>query len=425
MSERRRWLERGKSLLILLLSLSALWLLSMTPLIRDSGIPDLFRPNSGGTEGAASVTLTAAARPSRVAVHNGGERYGVQYDQGAADELFARLGPLLGEALTSSAAPSPIPERRWQRYLQGKSIYFDFTGEIPLSALGGWLSQEGQCSLTASARRVLLAGDGTDGVLLCYQDADSGRFYACGTGLTESLHLGPAVEGVAGNGALFAFESEVWSPLLQPYTLITEDSGRRVYAASTPLSPSGDLSALLETLDYSGYNHTPVSGGELYLDGSDRLRVLTGGQVVYNAAQGGKYPVATAGSEMTVAEAIEAAREIAENTIGTQCGAAELYLISAAAAEDGYRIRFGYRLDGSTVWLYDEGWAAEFLIRNGYVTDFTLCYRCYVDGGEEALLLPMDRAAAMLPDLTGERCELILQYRDRGESAVLPVWVAG
>lgn len=424
MSKKRRWLERGKSLLILLLSLSALYLLSLTPLVQDSGILDLLASKPAGGENTAAVTLTAAARPSRMAVHNGEERYGVQYDQSAADELFARLGPLLGEALTSSGAPASIPESRWQQYLRGKGIYFDFTGEIPLSALGRWLSQEGECALTASARRVLLAGDGEDGVLLCYQDADSGRFFACRTGLTESLHLDPAVAGTAGNGALFAFESESWSRLLQPYTLITENSARRVYAAATPISPSGDLSALLAALNYSDYNHTPVSGGELYLDGNDRLRILTDGRVIYDAAQPGKYPVATAGSEMTVAEAIEAARELAENTIGTQCGEAELYLISAKETDSGCRIRFGYRLDGSTVWLYDEGWAADFLIRDGYVTGFTLCYRSYTDAGQEALLLTMDRAAVMLPDLTEEKCELILQYRDRGESAVSPVWVA-
>lgn len=424
MSKKRRWLERGKSLLILLLSLSAVYLLSMTPLIQDSGILDVLKPKPASSENTTSVTLTAAARPSRMAVHNGEERYGLQYDQDSADELFARLGPLLGEALTSSETPSSIPESHWQRCLQGKSIYYDFTGDIPLSALGGWLSQEGQCTLAASARRVLLAGDGEDGVLLCYQDADSGKFYACQTGLTESLHLDPAVGTVTGNGAQFAFESESWSQLLQPYTLITEESKRQVYTAFTPLSPSGDLSALLAALDYNAYNHTPVSGGELYLDGNDRLRVLSDGRVVYDAAQAGKYPVTTAGSQVTVAEAIEAARELAESTIGTQCGEAELYLISASAVEDGYRIRFGYRLDGSTVWLYDEGWAAEFLIQNGYVTDFTLCYRSYTAAGQEALLLSMDRAAVMLPDLTDEKCELILQYRDRGESTVLPTWVA-
>lgn len=424
MKGKRRVLEIVKNLVILLLSASAIYLLTMTPLIQDSGVLDLIGPRQDVNKTNAAVTLSAAARPSRMVVTTEEGRYGVQYDQKGADELFAYLGPLLGEALISSGEPASVTERRWRQYLQEPGIYFDFTGDIPLSALGGWLHQESDCTLTASARRVLLAAGAGDSVMLCYQDSADGGFYECDTGLTGSLHLYPAVSGITGNNAQFAFEGDVWAQYLQPYTLVTEEHARTVYAASTPLSPNGDLSDLLEALDYTGRNHALVSDGELYLDGNDRLRVLNGGVVVYDAAQAGKYPVATAGQQVTVAEAIEAARELAENTIGAQCGEAELYLISAEETEDGFQIRFGYRLDGSTVWLYDEGWAAEFYVRDGYVTNFTLYFRNYVSTGNEALLLAMDRAAVMLPVLSEEQLELVLQYRDLGESAVEPGWVA-
>lgn len=424
MKGKRRWVEWGKNLLILLLSLSALWLLTMTPLIQDSGILDLLERGEKDEEETASVTLTAAALPSRMAVCRNGARYGVQYDQDAVDSLFARLGPLLGEALVSSDQPESMTERYWRQCLRKTGIYFDFTGEVPLSALSGWLQREGTCALTASARRILLVAGAGDQVLLCYQDVESGKFYACKTGLSSSLHLEPAVGGAAGEAALFAFESDVWAQRLEPYTLITETAPRRDYTASVPVQPGGDLSLLLEALDYTGRNHASVSGGDLYLDGNDRLRVLSGGQVIFDAAEKGKYPVATVGETVTVAEAIEAARVLAENTIGAYCGEAELYLISADTVEDGYRIRFGYRLDGSTVWLYDHGWAAEFYVRGGYVTEFTLHFRSYVTAGSQTLLLPMERAAVMLPDLTEVRCELILQYADGGGSTVKPGWVA-
>lgn len=424
MKGKRRWLEVLKSLLILLLSASAVFLLSRTPLVQDSGIVDWLTTRQPNAAGSTEVTLTAAARPSRMAVSNGEERYGIQYDQESVDELFTRLGPLLGEALVSSGAPENIRERTWQRYLRGEGIYFDFTGEIPLSALSSWLNPTGSCGLSASARRIVLAEGADDQVLLCYQDAETGKFYACSTILSWSLHLAPSIGSVTGNGAYFAFENEAWAELLEPYTLITEEEDRNIYTAATPLSAGGDLSDLLETLEYTGRNHASVSGGELYLDGNDRLHIQTGGQVNYTAAQPGKYPVAIAGETMTIAEAIEAARQLAENTIGARCGEAELYLQSAQETEDGYVIRFGYRLDGSMVWLYDEGWAAEFFVREGYITAFTLCFRSYVSTGNKALLLSMDRAAAMLPSLVDQTCELIIQYRDRGESQVQPIWVA-
>lgn len=424
MKGKRRRLEWVKNLLILLLSLSAIWLLTMTPLVQDSGILDLLEQGQYDEEDATAVTLTAAALPSRMAVYRDGVRSGIQYDQSGVDSLFARLGPLLGEALVSSAQPKSISERRWRQCLQQTGIYFDFTGEVPLSALGGWLHREGTCTLTASARRIFLVEGGGDKVLLCYQDGADGSFYSCETGLSTSLHLEPAISGVSAEEASFAFESDVWAQALQPYTLITENTVRKNYTASIPVTPGGDLTVLLEALDYTGRNHASVSGGDLYLDGNDRLRVLAGGQVIYDAAEGGKYPVASEGDQVTVAEAIEAARVLAESTVGTLCGEAELYLISARAVEGGYQIRFGYRLDGSTVWLYDEGWAAEFYVRGGCVTEFTLYFRSYLSAGSEALLLSMERAAVMLPDLAEEQLELILQYVDRGGALVEPAWVA-
>lgn len=424
MKGKRRGPELLKSLLILLLSASAVCLLLQTPLVEDSGVLELLSPSPTRSGAHTEVTLTAAAHPSRMAVSSGGERYGIQYDQSETDELFTRLGPLLGEALTSSGEAKEIAETIWRRYLQGSGIYFDFTGEIPLSALSGWLQPDGLCALTATARRILLADGSGDTVLLCYQDSENNRFYACETGLTWSLHMETAIGSVTGNDAQFAFEHESWTELLDPYTLITEENTRWIYLASTPSLTGSELSDLLDVLDYTGRNHASVSGGELYLDGNDRLHLLDGGKVSYTAAQPGKYPVATARGRATVAEAIEAARQLAESTIGKRSGEAELYLISVGQLEDGYQIRFGYRLDGSTVWLYNEGWAAEFYVREDYISEFTLNFRTYLSTGENATLLSMDWTVSMISDLTDKPCELILQYRDQGESQVEPVWAA-
>lgn len=424
MERKRRWKERGKTLLILLLSVSAVYLLALTPLVQDSGVVDMFvsRGENGGA--VTSVTLTAAARPSRLAVNSEEGRYGVQYDQAGADELFVYLGPLLGEALVTSGQPMSIAEYQWRSALQMRGIYFDFSGSIPLSALGGWLQQKGTCGLNDSARRILLTEGSGDRVLLWYQSEENGKFYRCDTGLSMSLHLLPAIKGVVGNGAYFAFEGGEWEAGLQPYTLITEDVKRVSYSAVVPLAESGALSHILEALSYTGRNHASVSGGELYLDGNDRLYILNNGCVTFDAAQAGKYPVAAAEDTVTVAETIEAARDLAENTIGLLCGDAELYLVSAETTANGYCVRFGYRLDGSTVWLYDEGWAAEFYAEGGYLTRFTLYFRRYTGEEEQTLLLPMDKAAAVLTAMTNEQLELVSQYRDHGESVVEPVWVA-
>ncbi len=420
MRDKRRWIEWGKDVLIVLLTLSAVYLLTMTPLVRDSGVLDLLSPRESPGAGPSEESGEMVMLPARLAVTGEGGRYGVQYDEGRLEELFPPLGALLGDALASAGTPQSITEGEWRRYLGGTGVYFDFQGEVPLAALKRWLQGPEAGSPSGSARRVLLCAGAEDQVLLCWQEAGSGQFFCCSTALTQSLHLDPAAEGPTSNGAYFAFEDQALTRLLDPYTLITEgEQGREGYDASVPLTSGAGAAAVLEALDYSAQNHAPVSGGEVYLDGGDRLVVSANGTVTYRAAQPEKYPVGR-----DIADQVDGVRTLAERTLGALCGEAQLYLMSAREEGGTLRVRFGYLLDGCAVRLGGEGWAAEFWVEDGYVTRFTLRFRCYTANGERALLLPIDKAAAMLPDLTDERRELVIQYRDGGGAAVSPDWVA-
>ena len=419
MSNKRRWIEWGKDALIVLLTLSAVYLLTMTPLVQDSGVMDLLSPRespgTGQPEGGREIVML----PARLAVTGEEGRYGVQYDEERLKELFPPLGALLGDALASAGTPQPITEEAWRRYLSGTGVYFDFQGEVPLAVLKRWLQGPGDASPSGSARRVLLCAGAEDQVLLCWQEAGGG-FFSCPTALTRSLHLDPAAAGPAPNGAYFAFEGRELTRLLDPYTLITGgEQDREGYDASVPLTGGAGTAAVLEALDYSAQSHAPVSGGEVYLDGGDRLVVSANGTVTYRAAQPEKYPVGSG-----VAGGVDGAQALAERTLGALCGEARLYLVSAREEEGTLRVRFGYLLDGCAVRLGGEGWAAEFWVEGGYITRFTLRFRCYTANGERALLLPIDKAAAMLPDLTDERRELVVQYRDGGGTAVRPDWMA-
>ena len=421
---KRRVIEWGKNLLILLLSVSAVWLVTMTPLVQDSGLTELFssREERGGEDGP--VELGEAAHPSRMAVMGPAGRYGVQYDRVTTDRLFARTGSLLGECLTSAGEPQTVTEGQWREFLSRTGIYFDFGRGIPLSALGGWLHPEGECGLESTARRILLAEGEEDRVILCWQDEESRRFYACETGLSLSLHLEPLVASEESNGARFAFEMERVTALLEPYTLVTDVTGAAVYAGSNPLLSDYTAGELLDDLSFSGDNSVPVSGGTAYLEGTARLEVGDNGVVTYSDGHEQKYPVAKKGGEPTAAELIEAARQLAESTVGRRCGEARLYLESVRETEEGCLIRFGYRLNGSTVWLYEDGWAVQVLLQEGCISQFTLRFRAYTVTEEEIMLLPMDRAAAILPGLTEKRCELELRYIDNGSRRVTPGWMA-
>lgn len=421
--DKRRFVEWGKNILIILLAVSAVYLLTMTPLVQDGGLAELFSRTARKKEGNA-VSLSAAALPSCMAVMGANGRYGLQYDQVGVEALFADCAPLLGEGLTSAEGPEEISRRQWQEYLCADSIFFDFDSIIPLSALCGWLQSEGESALEGAARRILLAKGENDGVLLCYEDGETGSFYACATGLSYSLHLKPLVDNIEGNDARFVFEEEELSRLLYPYSLIAEITAGDVYRVESPLTSAATVEAVLEALSFSGENHVSVSDGEAYLDGDARLEVTDGSSMIYQGGQQSKYPVNAAGGEATVAELIEAARRLTNDTIGSHCGQARIYLESVRETEDGFLVCFGYRLNGSPVWLYDDGWAARFLIEDDVITEFTLNFRSYTSAGEQFPLLPMERAALILPDGKENLQELTVCYFDGGGSRVTPSWVA-
>ena len=289
MKDKRRLIEWGKNVLIVLLTASAVWLLTMTPLVQDSGLLDLFAPQESPGVGAGGVRQGTAMLPVRLAITGEEGRCGVQYDEARLEELFSPLGALLGDALASAGTPQTLSEGDWQRYLRGTGIYFDFGGGVPLSALERWLQGPGNGALTGSARRVLLCAGTDDQVLLCWQEADGGGFFTCRTGLTQALHLEPAAEGAASNGAYFAFEDQELSQRLAPYTLITEGGeGGTEYTVSAPLAAEGSSAAVLSALSFSSQDHAPVSGGEVYVDGGDRLVVNVNGTVTYRAARSGR-----------------------------------------------------------------------------------------------------------------------------------------
>ena len=419
MNGKRRWIEWGKDALMVLLTLSALYLLSMTPLVQDSGVLELFSPGESPGMDASGQAGTAAMLPARLAITGEGGRYGIQYDESRLEEQFPPLGALLGDALASAGAPQAISEADWRRHLGDRSVYFDFQGDVPLAALERWLQGPGERPLEGSARRVMLCAGEEDQVLLCWQRGSGGDFFACPTALTQSLNLDPVVEGAESNGAYFAFENQTLAGRLAPYTLITEgeQDGARYDAGMPLLADAGGM--VLSALSFNGQNHAPASGGEVYLDGGDRLVVSDGGTVTYQALQGEKYPVAPG-----PAGGVETARAMAEATVGALCGEARLYLMSARETENELRVQFGYLLGGGVVHLGGEGWAAEFVVRDGYIVQFTLRFRTYAANGARTLLLPVDKAAAMLPDLTDQRRELVIQYRDGGGYELAPDWVA-
>lgn len=422
-----------KNLLIAALSLSAVYLFTLSPLYLNSplyGWTERLRPAASAAPGV-SVSFSAAARPARMAVNNSAGRFGAQYDSDAVDALFNQTGALLGEALGSAGAPRPISEDRWRQALQEDGIYFDFAGTIPLAALAGWL-REGERNdlLSGDARRVVLAAGEDDTVWLYYQDGWSeSDFYGRATALRVQAHLIPETASFVPNGAKFAFE-DTRLRACGSYTLITDGPDRApIYEAASPLAAGGAaLDDALSALSFSGAlvaSYT-ADDGTVYRLGEDSLLLAPDGSLTYHSGDGSFYPVPSEGPAPTMAEMIEATRKLSAAVLEPLCGEARVYLVAARQEEDKtVRITYGYSLNGAAVWTGKSGGCAQFTLQEGTLTGFVLRPRSYTALDQATPLLPVVQAAAALEAKDAVGSELLLLYRDTGDGEVRGGWIAG
>lgn len=434
MSKRVKVVEGVKSLLILLLTCSAVFLASRTSL--RGPLTDLLSPElTGGTAGVYRLPTQRVemARPVRMAASIPGEgrtlRYGVQYDPAACDALFQQGASLLVEALSSASQPRQISREEWQQALTGApSLYFDFLGQLPLALLANWLSAP-DCTLTGTARQLVLTVEG-DQVLLCYRDTEEDQYYAWTAGVVNPEHLIQAVSTLPDNGAFFAFESEEYAAI-DPDTLILQDAPQPgVYQSSNPLNREGDgLTQILSDLYFPQESTAFYSAGDEQVarNGGESVRLSRRGVLEYSCDSSGdsRYVIADRQEDCTLTEIGDYCRFLAQRALGQRCGQARLYLSAIRQEGDGsVRLSFDYCLEGARVSL-EGGSAASFLVKEGRVVQFTLRCRSYTLSEQTALLLPERQAMAILEQLDGQGEELQLIYPDQGGETVSAQWAAG
>ena len=437
---RNRGLERLKTLLIVLLSLSALYLTGLV-LVQNRAASDtrsrVERPAlplpppeyRGDLRSGSSGQLTAAARPVRIAVCDGVNRYAVQYNTAQTDKLYDSVGILLGEALSSAYSPTVVTESVWQAALSSPGVWFDFLGKIPLETLSAWTGEGGvNTALTGSARRIAVAL-ADDGVRLYYHNESDGLYYTCKTAVTYQGHMDELVAGYGGNGVPFAFELGTDSGYdgLDPYVLISASTPTPgVYRASNPLASLDEalIGSLQQALSFQT-SYYAIPNGIRIREGQETLEISNTGTVSYTTAEGtsSRYPV---GSEYgyDITEVVETTRRMAADTVGRYCGAARIYLMEVEETETGLSVRYGYSLNGAEVSLSGGDSAALFTIQDGQITSFTLRFRRYEDTGQTSLVLGERMAAAALEALDPEERELVLCYSDSGGDTVQAGWVA-
>lgn len=438
MDKKRQVVEALKSVLILLLSCSAIWLVLQTPLaapLRDlfqeegpqtsPGMSQGVRREPGALPMAMVVNVpSGAALPAGLEPPEGAEgvRRGIQYDQTACQELFQRVAGSLSETLSSAGEPERVTRRQWEEALtRCLGVYMDFQGEIPISVLSGWLSGE-DTGLSATVRRLVLTVR-EDGVDLYYRDETNGSYYRCQSPVADPYSLAAALSGLTSNGAFFAFESELYRDL-DPDTLFLPDAPTpAVYTSVNPMAGvQGALKELVQDLGFSRNSTSFYSTDEqVARSGDDSVRLSERGTAQYEG--GSMFPILVQGNAGTLFDMVETCRQLALSALGPRCGEARLYLMSARERPEGWEIRFGYSLNGIPV-LTEQDCAARFLVEGERIAQFSLYLRSYAVSGSTSLVLPPRQGAAALiaRGLKGE--ELLLTYTDSGGETLTAGWSA-
>ena len=426
----RRLVELGKDVLIVLLTCSALWLAAQSPLLgplRERLREDPPQTSAGHSQAGEHL---GSALPMAMAVNlpggdRGGARYGILYDQAACQSLFQRLAGPLVEALSSAGTPQSITRTQWEGVLSSAvGVYLDFQGEVPLKVLMDWLSGE-ECPLDGVVRRLMLAV-WRDGTALYYQDQATGAYYRCPSEVVDPLALADTLSGLTGNGAFFAFESELYREL-DPDTLLPQDfpAPALCAAANSAAGGLGTLEAIVQDLGFSLNSTSFYAADErVARSGDDSVRLSDRGVLFYQAGEGARrYPVSVQGGFPGLRDSVEVCRQLAAAVLGPRCGEARVYLISANRLDTGWEIDFGYSLNGIPIHL-DQGYAARFLVEGDQVSQFTLRLRSYTASGPGPAPLPPRQAAAALAAGGGAGKELVLAYLDGGGDTLSAVWAA-
>ena len=442
--KKRSLIEWGKNVLIVLLALSALYLLGRTQLYVDgaasgghllSGLKALFSDEEAlpPSQVLGDWSQGSLPRPVRMVVLSAQGSAGIQYDNAALDSLFLEFTNPLADALTGAGAPEQVDEEAFRVALsaQRPGIYLDFLGRVPLANLTAWLSggRAVNANLTQSVRRLLLTLGEDGGVRLYFIDENTGRCYVSETASDLAQRLERFVAGVSPNGAAFAFQSGEAYASLAPYTLLGGDQPPRPdrYTAANPipLSAIGDdygdaFEALVRSLSFQPQSMSYRSrDGVTIQEGSEKLRFSDTGLVTYEAADltDPRFPLLGLSQNPTEWELVGTAWAFAEQvfqTSGTSslCGDARLYVQGLEETEDGVAVLIGYQLDGAAVVVGQLGCAARIEISDGAISGFQFQLRKYTYLEQGAQVLPELQATAALEAQNAQGSELLLYYYD-------------
>ncbi len=430
MKDKAKLIDITKNFLIVLMTISALFLLFRAVTNEPGNIYEGLKELFGGSTETGSESLPGSTNPVHAAnpvflltTSVDGSHYAVKYDSQSKDKLVSQFSADLGEALGTLVSLREISEDNFREALGGTGVFFDYLYPQPLSALASWLGTEASGEVSAkTARRLFLGNDEGKMILYFFSEGD-GKYLSGETALGFASVSDKIAEFPIGN-ANFAFELKGQYETLDPYFIFSRenDTLRAVDVSSVLPDNNGK-----DLLSYFGMNKNVASdyieanGSVVYVDGEKTLRIESTGEVIFSVTGSEGVNLSPSSSVLTVEDCISACYEIAENSIALKSGDGIIGLVnvSGAADPDSCTVSFGYFVDGIPVTLPQNEYSASFHLRGGTIVRAELNYRNYTFSGGTVRALPEKQAAEIAKAQGGEP---VLTYEDK-KNEVVCSWI--
>ena len=414
MSAGKRWIERIKTALILLLAALALFLGWKTQLF--DGLFKTGEVPADAPDAAAVTSYQAALLPVCAAAVIAPELiHGVQYADEEMGSLLQDLRPILGEILGTAARPAPVEEQVWQAALLEPGLFLDYGCPVSLNVLARWMGTTADFAENVRACRLLLVPGKDTGAVLYFRDPE-GMTFRC-----ETMALSTALEeGIAAylpNGAEFAMQYSSLSAC-DPYALILPRLPAMpvVSASDSGQEAALEAAARLMQVKLSTANSYPERSGTAYLGENGILHREADGSIRYTAEQD-----SALGEAADEADQIELSRRYLSGIVSACGGAGELRYSGTQQTDDVTVVSFSYWVGGLRVEL-SSGSAAWAQFRDGRLRELFLIPRTYtLESGEIEPLPALQAAAAAGSRQPGSFPELVLPDPG-GESSFQAVW---
>lgn len=429
--DRKLWINRLQNLALVLLSLSALFLFSRTPLFQvhfGDQVQALFTPgtqDSGSLQDASVYDAMPAIEVMITADREYG-RYGLM-SVTPDSQLFEQLIPILRDAVGTADAVGLTADLTLREALDGASVFLSFPTPLPLTVVAAWLDTRSDLETVVKSMAISCRDGGRATLYLLDQ---AGSIYRYSTALS-AMAVREVAEQFAPNSALFAYESNYTT--LAPYTILHVQSGDPPQLMAA-LPEQYTVSSLLQALDFNVHTQSrypEASGTEVVVESPRTLRFSPSGTASYTGEGDVSSPVcqvACAGDAPTQAEALLACWKLA-SLLTEETGASPLVLRSVEPIDGGWQISFGYQVLGRDIFFDEPGSdlssleALAVTVTGRAITAFTYRCRTYSPTGEPSLLLPSSQAAAVASIYPG--ASLTIGYADGGVGTLSARWLAG